>query len=92
VVAGEGQMTSSCQHDGQTCPFCESCVTLMLMALGVLDRATIVEVTSLADAYAEGVASSLADVESPEALLEGLSGAFISFLVETSRLVHTLQS
>ena len=85
-------MRSLCPHAEHTDRLCDQCVTVIAMALGVLDRATIDEVTALADDYAGKIVDDLPSVESDEHLRNGLSGALLSFLADAILLAHSLRA
>jgi hypothetical protein len=89
----EGQVTVAgfCPHSKQTGALCPQCVTLIGVALGVLDRSTIEVVAALADDYAMRVLDDLPQVESEEALRDGLAGAFLSFLADAVLTAHNMR-
>ena len=61
---GEVTVTSFCPHDEQPGALCPQCVTLISMALGVLDRCDRREIAALADDYALRILDDLPNVES----------------------------
>jgi hypothetical protein len=65
---------------------------LIGVALGVLDRSTIVVVAALADDYAMRILDDLPNVESEEALRDGLAGALLSFLADAVLTAHNMQT
>ena len=77
---GEGVIATFCHHDEQTGALCIQCVTLISMALGLVGRSVVESIVALADDYALQVLDELPQVESEEALRDGLAGAFLSFL------------
>ena len=79
---GEVTVTGFCHHVEQQPSLCPQCVTLISVALGTLDRTTVDTVVALADDYALRVLDDLPQVESEDALRNGLAGAFLSFLAE----------
>ena len=85
----EGEVTGLCTHPEQDSWHCPQCVTVVLVALGVLDHTTIDEVAALADSYAERILEDLPQAESEASLLAGLSGALLCFLADAVRLANS---
>ena len=88
---GEVVVAGFCPHSDQIGALCPQCVTLIGVALGVLDRSTIEVVAALADDYAMRILDDLPNVESEEALRDGLAGALLSFLADAVLTAHNLQ-
>ena len=89
---GEVIVTEFCQHEQQTGALCPQCVTLISVALGTLDRATVETVAALADDYALRVLDDLPRVESEAELRDGLAGAFLSFLADAILTAHNMRA
>jgi hypothetical protein len=88
-VGRSEEVTRVCPHAEQDFWHCSQCVTVMLVALGVLDHTTIDEVAALADSYAEKIADDLPHAESEASLIAGLSGALLCFLADAVRLANS---
>jgi hypothetical protein len=90
---GEVEATRFCRHEHAVGALCPQCVTLIRVALGMLDGpATIDSVTALADDYAMRVVADLPHTASESELLRGLAGAFLSFLADAVLTANSMRA
>jgi hypothetical protein len=89
---GEVGLTRFCKHEHTVGALCPHCVTLIRVALQMLDGpATIDTVTALADDYAMRVVEDMPRVASESELRRGLAGAFLSFLADAVLTAHSMR-
>jgi hypothetical protein len=85
---GEVTVTTFCPHHEQPGALCPRCVTLISVALGTLEHATVHEIAALADDYALRILDDLPNVTSEAELRDGLAGALLSFMAEAILTAH----
>lgn len=85
---GEVTVASFCPHHEQPGALCPRCVTLIGVALGTLEHATVLEIALLADDYALRILDDLPSVETEAELRDGIAGALLSFLAEAILTAH----
>jgi hypothetical protein len=85
---GEVTVTTFCPHHEQPGALCPRCVTLISVALGTLEHATVREIADLADDYALRILDDLPNVTTEAELRDGLAGALLSFLAEAILTAH----
>lgn len=89
---GEVGATRFCKHEHAVGALCPQCVTLISVALEMLDGpTTVATLTALADDYASRVLNDLPSVESEVAFRNGLAGAFLSFLADAVLMANSMR-